>query len=299
MTERPAWKIAKLMCLTALTAAVACRPGADRGGPASSSEERRRSSQPSDASPTSTQTLLQLLTDERVRIVDLTHPLSPQSLYWPTGSPFEHNRLAWGVNEAGYWYAAAEFSSPEHLGTHLDAPIHFAERGWTTTDIPVERFLAPAAVVDISKRPATNADAALVPRDVTTWEDANGELMPGSILIVRTGWSERWPDWERYYGSTTPKDPATLHFPGVSREAAALLVERGVSGVGIDTASIDPGMSTTFDTHRVLAAANIFSLENLTNLDDLPSTGAVIVALPMKIEGGTGGPARVLAIVPR
>ncbi|MPZ20966.1 MAG: cyclase family protein [Luteitalea sp.] len=279
--------------------AVACRPQADRGGPPSSSDEPRRSSQPSETSGASTQTLLQLLTDESIRLVDLTHALSPQSLYWPTGSPFEHRRLAWGVNEAGFWYAAAEFSSPEHLGTHLDAPIHFAERGWTTTDIPVERFVAPAAVVDISKRPATNPDATLQPSDVTTWERANGALMRGSILIVRTGWSERWPDWERYYGSKTPKDPATLHFPGVSREAAAMLVERDVSGVGIDTASIDPGRSTTFDTHRVLAAANIFNLENLVNLEELPPLGAVVVALPMKIEGGTGGPTRVLAIVPR
>lgn len=299
MMHRRVWKIATLLCVTALTVVVACRPEADRGRPASSSDERSRATQPSTTARASTETLLQSLADGSVRLVDLTHALSPESLYWPTGSPFEHKRLAWGVNEAGYWYATAELSSPEHLGTHLDAPIHFAERGWTMTDIPVERFVAPAAVVDISKRAAANPDAALEPRDITVWEKANGKLTRGSILIVRTGWSKRWPDWERYYGSKTPKDPATLHFPGVSRQAAARLVERGVSSVGIDTASIDPGKSTTFDAHRVLAGANIFNLENLTNVDELPSTGAIVIALPMKIEGGTGGPTRVLAIVPR
>ncbi|MPY89804.1 MAG: cyclase family protein [Luteitalea sp.] len=294
------WNRANLLGFAALAVAVACGPQTERSGSPSDADERTPSSKPSEASPASPRALVQqLATEEDIRLVDLTHPLSPQSLYWPTGSPFEHRRLAWGMNEEGLWYAAAAFSSPEHLGTHLDAPIHFAEEGWTATDIPIDRLVAAAAVIDISARSARIADTTLDPDDVTTWERMNGALPRGSMLIVRTGWSSRWPDWERYYGSKTPKDAGTFHFPGVSQQAATMLVERGVAGVGIDTASIDPGVSTTFEAHRVLAAANIFNLENLANLDELPVTGGVIVALPMKIEGGSGGPTRVVAIVPR
>jgi kynurenine formamidase len=233
------------------------------------------------------------------RVVDLTHPLSPESLFWPTGQPFEHRRLAWGPTPAGYWYAAAEFSSPEHLGTHLDAPIHFAERGWASADVPVERLVAPGAVIDISGRAAAEPDATLEAADLDTWEREHGALAPGAIVLVRTGWSARWPDWNRYYGSSTPRDVATLHFPGVSAEGARALIGRGAVGVGIDTASIDPGRSTTFEAHQVLAGANLFNLENLTGLEGLPAKGFVVMALPMKIAGGTGGPARVVALIPK
>lgn len=234
---------------------------------------------------------------ETLDVVDLTHPLSPDSLYWPTGSPFEHEVLDWGVNEQGWWYAAARFASPEHLGTHLDAPIHFGEGAWTAAEIPVDRFVAPGLVVDISDRAAADPDATLEPADISGWEERNGRVPAGSIVVVRTGWASRWPDWNAYYGSDTPRDVATLHFPGVSVAAAELLIERQVSAVGIDTASIDPGTSATFEAHRVLAPANIFNLENLTNVDGLPERGFTIVALPMKIENGTGGPARVIALV--
>lgn len=225
--------------------------------------------------------------------------ISPDSLYWPTGEPFAHERLSWGVGDGGYWYASGAFSTPEHLGTHLDAPIHFAEHGWAAADIPVERLVGPGVVIDISARAADDPDAVLLTDDVTAWEAAHGTTPQSAIVIVRTGWSARWPDWERYYGSETPMDVDTLHFPGVSPDAASLLVERGVAGVGIDTASIDPGFDTAFRTHQVLGAANVFNLENLTAVADLPAIGFVVVAMPMKISGGTGGPARVVAIVER
>ena len=228
-------------------------------------------------------------------LIDLTYPLSPDSLYWPTGEPFRHERLAWGPSDGGYWYAAASFSSPEHLGTHLDAPIHFSEDGWTSADIPVDRLVGPGALIDISSRAARDPDATLQPDDVTSWERVHGSLPDKAIVIVRTGWSARWPDWSAYYGSATPMDVATLHFPGVSPGAARLLVDRGVAGVGIDTASIDPGNDTGFATHQVLGGANVFNLENLTNLAEVPERGFEVIALPMKIADGTGGPARVVA----
>ncbi len=238
-----------------------------------------------------------LLMPGKAELIDLTHPLSPDSLYWPTGSRFEHQQLDWGMSEGGYWYASAAFSSPEHLGTHLDAPIHFGENGWANADIPIERLFAHGVVIDITSKSNASADATLSVDDIEAWEQRNDTLQEGSIVIVRTGWASGWPDWETYYGSSTPTDVATLHFPGISPEAAQALVNRGIFGVGIDTASIDPGNSSTFEAHQILAAANVFNLENLTNVDGLPEAGFDIIALPMKIKDGTGGPVRVVAIV--
>lgn len=231
-------------------------------------------------------------------IVDLTHPLSPDSLYWPNGVPFEFERQDWGYSETGEWYAMARFATPEHLGTHLDAPIHFSADGWTNAAIPVDRFIGPAVVIDIGDRAANDGDTTLLAADIEAWETQHGSIPAGALVVVRSGWSDRWPDWNRYYGSDDPFDTTTLHFPGVSPQAAAIIVERGASGVGIDTASIDPGNDLEFRAHRVLAAANLFNLENLTGLDQLPNSGATLLALPIKIEGGTGGQARVVALLP-
>lgn len=233
------------------------------------------------------------------QMVDLTHPLSPDSLYWPNGSPFEFERETWGYDADGNWYAMARFSSPEHLGTHLDAPIHFSPDGWTNAEIPIEHLIAPAVVVDIRERADADPDAVLEPADLEAWEGEHGTFPAGAILLVRTGWSTRWPDWNGYYGSDDPFDTTGLHFPGVGPEAAERIVAAGFRGVGIDTASIDPGNDTAFRAHRVLAAANLFNLENLTGLEALPPSGALLLALPMKIEGGSGGPTRVIALLPQ
>lgn len=232
------------------------------------------------------------------RMVDLTHELGPDSLYWPNGQPFEYARDLWGIREDGKWYAMGHYTTPEHLGTHLDAPIHFAPERWTTAEIPLDRLVGPAAVIDISERAASDPDAMLQPADIEAWEQAHGSIPAAAIVLVRSRWSQKWPDWNAYYGSEDPFDTTTLHFPGVSTEAAAVLVARGVAGVGIDTASIDPGNNTAFDAHRVLGEANIFNLENLTGLEALPESGATVMAMPIKIAGGSGGQARVVAILP-
>lgn len=255
---------------------------------------------PSSESPpatTSADSIAALSTGDAGRLVDLTHPLSPDSLYWPTGAPFEHEQIGWSVNDAGYWYASGAFSSPEHLGTHLDAPIHFAEGGWTAAQIPPDRLVGAGVLIDITANAATDPDATLTVGDISAWEAAHGPIPAEAIVVVRTGWATRWPSWEEYYGTATPMDVATLHFPGVSSEAAAALASRGVAGVGIDTASIDPGADATFPAHRTLAARNIFNLENLTNINGLPESGFVVLAFPMKIADGSGGPARVVALV--
>jgi len=233
------------------------------------------------------------------RMVDLTHPFDERTLYWPTSpSGFVLESLSHGKTPGGYFYAANKLSAPEHGGTHLDAPIHFAEGKATTEAVPLSRLVAPAVVIDITRKASADADALLVPEDLAAFEAAHGPIERGTIVLVRTGWAERWPDRKRYFGDDTPGDASRLHFPGIGAAAARLLVERQVAVAGIDTASIDHGPSKDFLAHRTLFAADIPAFENLTSLADVPARGALVVALPMKIAGGSGGPLRVIAIVP-
>jgi kynurenine formamidase len=235
------------------------------------------------------------------QIVDLSHAYGPNTLYWPTSpTKFRLESLASGKTEAGYFYAANTLSTPEHGGTHLDAPRHFDENGWTTEQIPLDRLLAPAVVIDITARTSADRDYRLTRDDVLAFEKAHGAIPRGAIVLLRTGWSRHWPNAKAYLGDDTPGDASRLSFPSYGVEAARLLVEdRRVAALGVDTASIDYGRSTDFQVHRLAAARNVLGLENLTNLDRLPPRGATVIALPMKIEGGSGGPLRAVALVPR
>jgi kynurenine formamidase len=234
------------------------------------------------------------------RIVDLSHAYGPSTVYWPTSpTRFTLQKLASGRTEAGYFYAANTVCTPEHGGTHLDAPRHFAEAGQTTEQIPLDRLIAPAVVLDVTAQASANRDYRLTPEDVRQFEKAYGTIPRGTIVLLRTGWSRRWPDVKAYLGDDTPGDASKLTFPSYGVEAARLLVEeRGAAALGVDTASIDYGRSTDFQVHRIAAARNVPGLENLTNLDQLPLRGALVIALPMKIEGGSGGPLRAVAMVP-
>ncbi|HYP54629.1 MAG TPA: cyclase family protein [Pyrinomonadaceae bacterium] len=233
------------------------------------------------------------------KVIDLTYDFDERTIYWPTAKPFEFTRDAWGQSPGGYFYASGSYSASEHGGTHLDSPVHFAEGRDTADRIPLARLIGPAVVVDISAACARNADYLLSVADIRTWERRYGRLPDGAILLVRTGWGRRWPDRKKYLGTDAPGDTANLHFPGISREAAEFLVkERRLDGVGIDTASLDYGQSKDFVAHRVLNGANVYGLENVANLERLPARGATLIALPMKIRGGTGGPARIIAVLP-
>jgi len=236
----------------------------------------------------------------KAEIVDLTHAIDRNTIFWPTETRTfelveEHN----GLTERGFFYAANRFCSPEHGGTHVDAPYHFSKGGTSVGALPVERFVGPAAVIDITDKAATDADYTLGADDVLGWEASHGKIAAGTIVLLRTGWSSRWPDKRAYLGDDTPGDASHLHFPSYGVEAVQLLIERGVSVIGVDTASIDNGPSKEFLVHRAAGAANVIGLENLANLDRVPATGAWLVALPMKIAGGTGAPARAIAFVPR
>ena len=234
------------------------------------------------------------------RMVDLSHGYGGDTLYWPTDTTgFRLETLAEGQTPGGYFYAARQFATAEHGGTHLDAPFHFADGGATVEAIPLERLILPGIVVDVSKPAAANPDYLVTPDDVLAWEENHGRVPKGSAVLVRTGWAARWPDALAYLGDDTPGETGNLHFPGIGEAAARLLVEeRGVGLLGIDTASVDYGQSTDFIVHRIGAAADVPNLENVADLSSLPPSGFLLAALPMKIAGGTGAPVRIVALIP-
>jgi kynurenine formamidase len=234
------------------------------------------------------------------RMVDLSHPYNQDTLYWPTSpSRFEKQELAEGQTPGGWFYSSYAVCTPEHGGTHFDAPYHFHEGGITSERVPLERLIAPAVVIDVSARAARDRNYRLTAEDVRTFETEHGPVPSGAIVLLKTGWSRYWPDAKQYLGDDTPGDASKLQFPSYGADAAKLLVEeRHVALLGVDTASIDYGASTDFIVHRIAAARDVGGLENLDNLDQLPPTGALLIALPMKIEGGSGGPVRVVALVP-
>ena len=233
--------------------------------------------------------------------LDLTHGFGDRTVYWPTAAPFALNVESRGLTEAGTWYAANSFCAAEHGGTHLDAPIHFAEGRRTASEIPLEDLMGPTVVVDVSQSAADDPDLRVEVAAIEAWEALHGRIPDRSIVLLKTGWGGRWPDPVRYLGTGKrgPEAVEELHFPGLGPAAATWLVEeRRLRAVGIDTASIDAGQSTDFAAHRVLAEANVPIFENVASLERMPPTGAWVIALPMKIEEGTGGPLRLVAFLP-
>jgi kynurenine formamidase len=241
-----------------------------------------------------------LLDLTRMRVIDMTHAFDERTPYWPNSpSGFELKTLAKGPTEGGWFYSSYSLCAPEHGGTHLDAPMHFAQAGWSTDRIPVERLLGPAVVIDVSEQAASNADYRLAPGDVQRFEARHGAIPQGAMVLLRTGWERRYPDRKRYFGDDTPGSTAHLHFPSYGAEAAEFLIaERKIAGLGVDTASIDHGPASDFPVHRIAAKANVLGFENL-RLAELPVTGAFVIALPMKIKGGSGGPLRMVALARR
>ena len=234
------------------------------------------------------------------RWIDLTHPFNAESVYWPTAEMFEKQTVAEGPTEGGYYYSAYNFSAAEHGGTHLDAPIHFAEGANTADVIPVEQMIGPGFVIDVTAQAAEDVDYRVSAADIEAFEQEHGQIPEGGIVLLNTGRAALYLDREAYMGTAErgAEAVAKLHFPGLGLDAAELLVERGIGAVGIDTPSIDHGQSTNFETHVALMTNNVPAFENVDDMSELPPTGSTIVALPMKIEGGSGGPLRIVAWLP-
>jgi kynurenine formamidase len=233
------------------------------------------------------------------KIIDMTYPFGADTLHWPTAKPFQLEKAQEGITPAGFWYASYNYCGSEHLGTHLDAPFHFAQGKWTTEQIPLQRTIGPAVVMDVRRQAEADRDYRLSADAIRRWERKHGAVPAGAIVLMHSGWGRYWGDRKRYFGSDEPGDVNRLHFPGLSKEAAEYLVnERRVKAIGIDTPSIDHGPSKDFIVHQLLGAANVPIFENVAAMERLPAKGATVFGIPMKIQGGTGGPLRIFAILP-
>ena len=234
------------------------------------------------------------------KIIDLTHPFEAATVYWPTSRGFQLEKVFQGVTGKGFFYAANNFSAAEHGGTHIDAPNHFYKDRDTVDEVPMDRLIGSGVVIDVTEQCAENRDYQVQVRDFLAWEERHGSRLDDVIVLLRTGFGKYWPDRMKYMGTDERGEGAVtkLHFPGLHPEAAEWLVnKRKVKAVGLDTLSIDYGQSALFKSHVSLFEKNVPALENLANLEELPEKGFLIIALPMKIKGGTGGPLRIVAIV--
>ena len=227
-------------------------------------------------------------------VIDLSHVLNEHSPNWEgtEQSPF-HVKVSGTVERDGYY--TRTFTSPEHYGTHLDAPAHFARGMWTVDQIPAERLVRPLIVLDVRTQAASHPDYEISVQDIADWESRHGDIPNGAVVAAYTGWENRWSSPPAYRNAGPDGRP---HFPGYSLEAATFLVKaRNVVALGIDTMSVDPGASQTFPVHHLTAQESVYQLESIANLSQVPPVGATIVVAPIKLQDGSGGPARLLALL--
>jgi len=233
--------------------------------------------------------------------IDLSYSFSQETLYWPNNpTGFQLDTQFNGITTGGFFYSSYAFCMPEHGGTHLDAPVHFAEGAQSADRVPIENLIGNAVVIDVSEKALNDSDYLISVADLTEWEKQHSRITDSSIILFRTGYGQFYPDAKKYFGTDGKGDTAIakLHFPGIAPELASWLTKnRKPKAVGLDTPSIDYGQSKDFRTHQILLGENIPAFENVANLDQLPATGAYVVALPMKIKDGSGGPLRIIAWV--
>ena len=229
----------------------------------------------------------------KTRVLDLSYAINDKLVPWPGDAKWFEAKVNATVEKNGYF--TRSFWMLEHYGTHLDAPVHFPPGKMTVDEIPARKLFGPAVVLEVRADSAKDADYRVTAARVEEWEKRHGQIPEGAIVLLRTGWASRWPDTQRYRNQDAQ---GHMHFPGYSVEAAKLLIGRKVSGLGCDTLSADYGASEDFAVHRAVLGAGLYQLENLADLSELPETGAFLVVAPIKLEGGSGGPARVFALLP-
>ena len=259
----------RIACLAALCAA-SCRVSAPPGKPDT----------------------LEAIASGKTRVVDLSYAINDKLVAWPGDAKVFEAKVNGTAEKDGYF--TRSFWMLEHYGTHLDAPAHFPPGKSTVEQIAPEKFFAPAVVLDIRAEGEKNADYQLLPSAIEAWEKNHGKIPAGAVVVLRTGWASRWPDVQRYRNTD---GKGVMHFPGFSVDAAKILLDRKISGLGCDTLSIDPGNSKDFPVHHMVLGAEVYQLENLRDLAEVPEAGAFLVVAPIKLEGGSGGAVRVFALV--
>jgi kynurenine formamidase len=236
--------------------------------------------------------LLAHISDGKTQVIDLTYAINDKLVPWPGDKRFFEAKDNATVAKDGVF--TRSFWMLEHYGTHLDAPIHFPPGTTPVDKIPVKQFFGPAVVLDVQSESAKSADYLVDVAHVEAWESRHGKVPAGAIVLLRTGWASRWPDVKRYRNQDAL---GKMHFPGFSVEAVKLLLDRKVSGLGCDTLSVDYGASSDYPVHHLGLGAGLYNLENLADLRKLPETGAFLIVAPIKLEGGSGGPVRVFALL--
>jgi kynurenine formamidase len=227
-------------------------------------------------------------------VIDLTHSISEKAPNWEgtAESPYKAKPLA-SFEKKGYF--TRTISLPEHFATHIDAPAHFAPGVWTVDQIPPQKLVAPLAVIDVRGKAAANPDYLVSLDDLANWERDNGQVPPGAVVMARTGWNSRWNSMKEYRNAD---DKGVMHFPGFALDTVKFLVQaRQMAGLGIDTLSVDYGPSKDFPVHHFTAKHDVYHLENVANLSQVPDAGAIVVVAPAKLEGGSGGPVRIFALL--
>jgi len=237
--------------------------------------------------------MLEGILSGKTRVLDLSYAINDKLVPWPGDEKFFEATVNASVEKNGYF--TRSFWMLEHYGTHLDAPAHFPPGKTTVDQIPVEQLFGPAVVIDVRAESGKNSDYQLAAARIEDWEKRHGRIPEGAIVLLRTGWASRWPDVRKYRNQDAQ---GKMHFPGFSAEAAKLLIQRKVSGLGCDTLSIDHGASSDYAVHHLALGAGLYQLENLADLSELPETGAFLIVAPIKLEGGSGGPVRVFALLP-
>jgi kynurenine formamidase len=221
---------------------------------------------------------------------DMTHELHENfPTYFGAQQFFKDQKFNWAEHKFNLF----ELRVNEHTGTHMDAPLHFSENGTSVAAIPVDKLVCPLCVIDVKAKAAESADYQLSPDDLKAWTDANGPIPDGACVAMNSGWDQH---------VATPKfrnvgADEKMHFPGFHIEALKALMDTGASGIAVDTLSLDYGMSADFAGHYAWLPSNRWGIECIANLDKTPATGATLIVGAPKHRGGTGGPARVFALV--
>lgn len=232
-----------------------------------------------------------------VKYIELSHDFSEETLHWPTSKPFKITDTHHGQADS-FYVSARDYASNEHVGTHVDAPNHFAKEHWGVSEIPLDRLIGPAIKIDVSDKVNKDHDYLISIEDIKQWESVQGIIPPRSIVLLSTGYAKFWGNPQLYAGTNKVNATHDLHFPGLDQKAAHWLVnERKIKAIGIDTYGIDRGQSKQFEAHQILTKNDIPIFENVADMEQVPAKGFKIYALPMKIKGGTGAPLHIIAQV--